>query len=153
MRQCSRTRLECGDDINMYPNKHKDIEMLNILKNKKFIDAEMAEYIADRIVEIMPNLKEAFDKYDISPRDMIRFRIVAEMCRNARERKELTFKQISLDLKIPQYRLKDVESSSVKNIIADILEKYIDYLGLRKWFNSWKKYNMDVYGRLSEGKR
>ena len=138
---------------NMYPNKQKDIELLKTLKEKKFIDAEMAEYISDRIVEIMPNLKDAFDKYDIRPRDMIRFRMVAEMCRSEREKKGLAFKQISLDLKVPQYRLKDVEGSSVKNIVADILEIYIDYLGLRKWFNSWKKHNMDVYDRLSKNKR
>ena len=137
----------------MYPDKQKDIEVIKALKEKKFIDAKMAGYITDKIVELMPNLKWALDKYDISPKDMIRFQMVSEMCRNERQRKELTFKQISLDLKIPQYRLKDVESSSVKNIVADILEKYIDYLGLRKWFNSWKKHNMYVYGRLSEGKR
>jgi len=133
----------------MYPNKQKDIEMLNAFKKKKFIDAEMAGYITDKIVKAMPNLKEVLGKYGINPKDMIRFQMVSEMCRNEREKKGLPFKQISLNLKVPQYRLKDVESSSVKNIVADILEKYIDYLGLRKWFNSWKKHNMDVYDRLS----
>ncbi len=137
----------------MYPNKQKDIELIKTLKEKKFIDVKMAGYITDRIVEVMPNLKGIIDKYDIRPKDMIRFQLVSEMCRSEREKKGLTFKQISLDLKVPQYRLKDVESSSVKNIVRDILEKYIDYLGLRKWFNSWKKHNMDVYERLSKNKR
>ena len=137
----------------MYPNKQKGIKLLKTLKEKKFIDAEMAGYITDRIVEVMPNLKGILGKYDIRPKDMIRFQLVSEMCRNEREKKGLTFKQISLDLKVPQYRLKDVESSSVKNIVADILENYIDYLGLRKWFNSWKKHNLDVYDRLSKNKR
>lgn len=137
----------------MYPNKQKDIKLLKTLKEKKFIDAEMAKYIADRIVEIMPNLKEAFDRYDISPKDMIRFRMVAEMCRSQRDKKGLTFKQIASILKVPQYRLKYIEDSSVKHINADILENYVDYLDLRKWFNSWKKHNMDVYNRLPEGKR
>lgn len=84
----------------------------------------MAGYITDRIVEVMPNLKGVLGKYDIRPKDLIRFQMVSEMCRSEREKKGLTFKQISLDLKAPQYRLKDVESSSVKNIVADILEKY-----------------------------
>lgn len=44
----------------MYPNKQKDIELLKTLKEKKFIDAEMAGYITDRIVEVMPNLKGDF---------------------------------------------------------------------------------------------
>jgi len=134
----------------MYPNKQKDIEMLNAFKKKKFIDAEMAGYITDKIVGAMPNLKEVLGKYDINPKDMIRFQMVSGMCRSEREKKGFTFKQISLNLKVPQYRLKDVESSSVTNIDADILEDYINYLGLRKWFNSWKKHNMDVYNRLSK---
>ena len=56
----------------MYPDKQKDIEVIKALKEKKFIDAKMAGYITDKIVELMPNLKWALDKYDISPKDMIR---------------------------------------------------------------------------------
>jgi len=137
----------------MYPDKQKDIEMLKALKEKKFIDAKMAGYITDRIVEVMPNLEGVRDKYDIRPKDMIRFQLVSEMCRSQREKKGLNFKQISLSLKVPQYRLKYIESSSVKNISADILESYIDYLELREWFNSWKKHNKDVYDRLSQGQK
>jgi len=132
----------------MYPNEQKDIDILKTLKEKKFIDAEMAEYVLNKIVEVMPSLKGAFGKYDINPKDIIRFQMVSEMCRNEREKKNLTFKQIALSLKVPQYRLKYIESSSVKNISADILENYIDYLELRKWFDSWKKHNLDVYNRL-----
>lgn len=137
----------------MYPDKQKDIEVIKALKEKKFIDADMAGYITDKIVELMPNLKWALDNYDISPKDMIRFQMVSEMCRTERGKKGLTFKQISVALKVPQYRLKDVEKSSVKNITVDILERYIDFLGLGKWFNSWKKHNIDVYERLSKNKR
>ena len=136
----------------MYPNRQKDIEMLKALKEKKFIAARMAGYITDKIVEVMPNLKDVLDKYDIRPKDMIRLQVVSGMCRSQREKKGLNLKQIALSLNVPQYRLKDVEGSSVKNIIADILEKYIDYLELRKWFNSWKKHNTDVYNRLSKNK-
>jgi len=153
MRESLKNTIEDSEAIeNMYPDKQKDIEVIKALKEKKFIDAKMAGYITDKIVEVMPNLKDVLDKYDIRPKDMIRFQVVSGMCRSQREKKGLNFKHISLDLKIPQYRLKDVESSSVKNIIADILEKYIDYLGLRKWFNSWKKHNIDVYDRLSKNK-
>lgn len=117
--------------------------------NKRFIDAEMAGYIVDKIVEVMPNLKEALGKYDINPKDMVRFQMVSEVCRSEREKKGITFKQIALSLKVPQYRLKYIESSSVKNINAVILESYIDYFGLRKWFNLWKRHNLDVYNRLT----
>ena len=119
------------------------------MRNKRFIDAKMAGYIVDKIVEAMPNLKEAFGKDDINAKDMVRFQMVSEMCRSEREKKRITFKQITLSLKVPQYRLKYIESSSVKNINTVILESYIDYLGLRKWFNLWKRYNLDVYNRLT----
>lgn len=58
---------------NMYLGKKKDIEIIKTLKENKFIDAEMAGYITDRIVEVMPNLKEVLGKYDIRPKDLIRF--------------------------------------------------------------------------------
>src|SRR3989338_2692898 len=132
----------------MYPDKQKDIEVIKALKEKKFIDADMAGYITDKIVEIMPNLKGVLDKYDIRPKDMIRFQVVSGMCLSRREKKGLTLKQVALSLKAPQYRLKYIESSSVKHISADILESYIDHLELREWFNSWKKHNLDVYNRL-----
>ena len=133
----------------MYSDKQKDIEVIKALKEKKFIDAKMAGYITDKIVEVMPNLKDVLDKYDIRPKDMIRFQVVSGMCRSQREKKGLNLKQIALSLKVPQYRLKYIESSSVKHISADILESYIDYLGLRKWFNLWKRHNLDVYNRLT----
>jgi hypothetical protein len=136
----------------MYPDKKKDKEVIKALKEKKFIDAKMAEYIMDKIIEVMPDLKKVLDKYDIGPKDMIRFQIVSEICRKEREEKNLSFKQIALELKVPQYKLKDIESSSVKHINANILESYIDYLGLRRWFNTWKKNNLDVYKRLSKEK-
>jgi len=128
--------------------KNNDQVIVNTMRNKRFIDAEMAGYIVDKIVEAMPNLKEALGKDDINAKDMIRFQFVSEMCRSEREKKGIAFKQIALSLKVPQYRLKYIESSSVKDINAVILESYIDYLGLRKWFNLWKRYNLDVYTRL-----
>lgn len=98
----------------------------------------MADYIMDEIVEVMPSLKEALKNCDINPKDMIRFQIVSKMCQSEREKKGLAFKQIALSLKILQYRLKCIESSTIRNITVDILKNYIDYLRLREWFNSWK---------------
>jgi len=135
-------------DILYRSNRHKEEKILKSFKKKKFMNDEAAGYIVDMIIGSMPNLKKAFDKYDINPKGMIRFKPVSEMCQNGREKKGLAFKQIALSLKVPQYRLKDIESSSVKNIKVDILEKYIDYLGLRDWFKLWKKHNLDVYNRL-----
>jgi hypothetical protein len=134
-------------------DKAKQIRMIEAFKKKKFIDDEMADFIAKGVFEILgSNFKEAVDKYDINMKDMIRFQLVSEMCRTKREKKGLTFRHIALTLKVPQYKLKYIESSNVKDINVDILEDYIDYLGLRRWFNAWKRHNLDVYKRLSRGK-
>lgn len=131
----------------------KLVKMSGILKKKKFIDAKLADFLAKGVLEVLgPNVAEIANKCGINLRDMIRFQPVSEMCHKERENKVLTFKQVALGLKAPQYKLKYIESSSLKNINADILESYIDYLGLRRWFNAWKKNNLDVYNRISKGK-
>ena len=144
-------RLE--ENENMHSYKKKEAKIIKAFKEKKFIDNEMAGYMRDKIVEAMPVLKDAFDRYDIRPKDRIRFQMVAEMCRSEREKKNFIFKQLSLALNVPQYRLKDIESSGMNHMCVDILESYIDYLELRDWFNSWKTHNLDVYKRLSKNKR
>lgn len=74
-------------------NNAKHIKRLEILKKKKFIDAETADFIAEGVKEILgPNFKEAADKYNINMKDMIRFQLVSEMCRNEREKKGISFK-------------------------------------------------------------
>ena len=119
------------------------------MEKKQFIDEELAGYIVEEIGRGIPELKKGFAKHKHRAKDMIRFQPISEMCRHEREKKARTIKDVSGDLGIPQYRIKYVEEVSVENIHPDILEKYVDYLGFRKWFNSWKKCNMDVYERLS----
>ena len=53
-------------------------------------------------------------------------------------------------MKIPQYRFNAIEKSDVKHIQPAILESYIDFLGIREWFNSWMRENADVYDRLKK---
>ena len=126
---------------------------MQIIKKKKFIDAKLADFLAKGALEVLgPDVAEIANKCGINLRDMIRFQPVPEMCCKEREKKGFTFKQVALSLNVPQYHLKYIESSNLKNIKIDILESYIDYLGLCKWFSGWKRHNMDVYNRLSREK-
>lgn len=55
--------------------KRKEIELIETLKKKKFIDAKMTGFIANKIVEVLgTNFAELVGKYDINMKDMIRFR-------------------------------------------------------------------------------
>jgi len=48
-------------------------------------------------------------------------------------------------MKIPQYRLKDIESGSIKTILPDFLDRYVEFLGLTDAFSDWLKDNEDIY--------
>jgi len=116
----------------------------------KFIDGKTADCIADYIVSALgPHVAQALKKYNFNVSDFLRFRQVSEMCQRERERKGLTIKQIAEHLKVPQYRLKDVEDGGIKRIIVPVLENYVDYLDMRRWFHAWKKQNSNIYKGLS----
>jgi len=138
----------------MHKDNLKDMKQaVRGLKGKCFINAKSADFIANFVESALdPAVLETAQKYNINMRNMIRFQIVAETCRLSREKKQLDYKQVAAMLKAPQYRIKDIECSRLKDVLPDILECYIDFLGLRVWFKSWIKHNADVYKRLQAGK-
>ena len=118
------------------------------LNGHEFIGRKQARRMTKKIFESMPALEAAAKRFELDPADMIRFHAVSERCRQERSKRCLTLKQASAQMSIPQYRLKDIESSRMGNILPDILEQYINYLGLDGWYASWKDNNIDVYKRL-----
>lgn len=124
--------------------------MLNPTKSRKFIDKKLAEEVANLVFSVLgPDFKRLAKRYSINVTDIIRFYPVSQRCRTKREKKGLSFKQISSALNIPQYRLKAIESTSVRDINVDVLERYIDFLELNSWFAYWKRKNQDLYHRIS----
>ncbi|MEK7868193.1 MAG: helix-turn-helix domain-containing protein [Candidatus Omnitrophota bacterium] len=119
-------------------------------KNKQFIDDKMAEKVIDAVdFALGKRITEILGKQ--SSKDMIRFNPVGNECGKVREQKGLSIKAVSAQMKIPQYRLSAIEKSDVKHIQPTILESYIDFLGIREWFDSWMRENADVYDRLKKG--
>ncbi len=51
-------------------------------------------------------------------------------------------------VKVPQYRLRDIEQGRPKHLVPSILVKYVDFLGLKVWFGRWKKANPGIVARL-----
>jgi len=118
-------------------------------KNKQFIDDKMAEKVIDAVDFILgKRITDILGRQ--CSKDMIRFNSVGTECGKIREQKDLSIKVVSAQMKITQYRLNAIEKSDVKHIQPAILESYIDFLGIREWFNSWKRKNVDVYNRLKE---
>lgn|SRR3989338_7694945 len=83
-------------------------------------------------------------------KDSIRFRPVEVSCREARERMGLTIKQAARQMKVQQYRLHGAEGDISGEINLEVLERYIDFLGLREWFDMWVASNPDVYKRIEK---
>jgi hypothetical protein len=86
-------------------------------------------------------ISDASDGYNINVQDNVRFISVSTHCQEAREMKGINIKEASFILKIPQYRLKAIESGGVSGIRPNDLHAYIKYLDLDKWYKRWKYSN------------
>ena len=70
-----------------------------------------------------------------------RFRAVSTRCREVRESSRISLKDVSIALKVPQYRIKDIEGRGVSSLDPEILHCYLDFLGLRRWYRKWERAN------------
>ena len=119
------------------------------------LNREQAKLVINKMSDVLgPEIAGMLDKSGINADHTVRFRYVSSLCRNARERKNISLKQASEKLKIPQYRLKEIEGGNTKSILPDFLDRYVDFLGLMDAFSDWQKDNSDIYEsiRANRGK-
>ncbi|HEX7772706.1 MAG TPA: helix-turn-helix domain-containing protein [Pyrinomonadaceae bacterium] len=90
----------------------------------------------------------AIEAYGIDVEAMLRFMPLAEKCRTARARKGLSLKDAARALKVPQYRLKDIEENRVRSVDQAVLVLYIELLEIKQWFSRWKAQNRSLYESL-----
>jgi hypothetical protein len=117
------------------------------MKKKK---SDNPKIFTDKEVEILSeflreNLDTSFSRkakeYGINFEDMIRFHPLSQKIQEKRILLDLSIKDVSKQLKIPQYKLKYIENSSVKNIDIKILQDYVKLLKLDNWYKEWLKAN------------
>ena len=121
------------------------------MKKKRFISDKEADFITDKMVAAFgPVFADILGQFGglVRHKDVIRFMPLAARCKEARDRKSFSAKEVASLLKVPKYRINYIEDSRVTEITPDILEKYIDLLGIRRWFNEWVKNNADVHKRI-----
>lgn len=87
-------------------------------------------------------------QYGISPEDHFRFHPLAVRLEGVRIERGLSLKAAAAALKVPKYRLTEIEASQTKSIDPRILIRYVEYLGLKNWFGRWKKSNAGLAQRL-----
>jgi hypothetical protein len=52
-------------------------------------------------------------------------------------------------MRVPRYRLRDIEECTVKNLDASVLHRYVGFLGLDRWFTRWSKANPKLAARFA----
>ena len=84
------------------------------------------------------------DKFAKDYADNILFMAISEKIIAVREKRNLTIKEISKILKIPQYKIKYIEDSNLKEIKTKFVEKYLHFLNLEIDYNKWTKKHKDI---------
>ena len=114
------------------------------------LNREQADLVVERMRETLGfDISDMLDNLNINPSQIVRLRYIADLCRSTREQKNLSLKEVSSVVKIPQYRLKAIEECSISEMFLDDLEKYIKFLDLEDIFNSWTKENQDVLDSIA----
>jgi hypothetical protein len=81
---------------------------------------------------------------------LIRFLPVSNSCKTARLNRWLSLREIASTLKMPQYRLRAIEESRLRDVDLRVLESYVACLGLETWYGKWKRANRRLVAGLKE---
>ena len=112
-------------------------------------NSEQADHFIRLVKEgLGTELATVIDGSKVNMNHLVRYMHISKLCQARREERGLSFKDISTQLKIPQYRLKAIEKNSIQNIEPAIFDRYIEFLGLQDEFQEWLKENKDVYDEV-----
>lgn len=110
----------------------------------------------EQVKTLAKKLKQSFGKdalalmknYKVIFEDIVRLMSLKERCREARGELGLSIKEVAARLKTPQYRVKAVEDGSQKDMLPEVTEKYIKFLGIEDWFEQWINANVKLAKKL-----
>lgn len=81
------------------------------------VNSEQADMIVQRVKQALgPHIAGMLTQYPLNIDFLVRFMRIAQLCQARREEKGLSVKDIASQLKVPQYRLKDIEKNSIGSI-------------------------------------
>ena len=117
------------------------------LDPKGFLTDKQAGELVDLVYSKLGLNLRGFIK-DQDARDRMRFMPVEIACKEARQKMGITIKEVAQQIKVQQFRIKSIEGGPGGDVTREALDKYIDFLEIRAWFDTWLKVNRDVYKRL-----
>ena len=119
------------------------------LRKTSILNKREVKQLAEGLRKLLgQSVMRAADAHGLDVESMLRFWSVAEKCREAREERGLSLKDSASSLKVPQYRLKDIESSHVNAVDGAIFKSYVELLRLRRWFGQWARHNRALHARI-----
>ncbi|MCK4412987.1 MAG: helix-turn-helix domain-containing protein [Candidatus Eisenbacteria sp.] len=96
-------------------------------------------------------LAQSFPGIDSSghdPETSIRMMALSAKCKEAREKRALSIKDVAAQLRVPQYRIKAIEKPSMRELKPDYLKAFVEFLGLKRWVRRWVAANAELAERL-----
>ena len=110
-------------------------------------DDEVAFITQETSLALGAELSEIIESYGLVMSDTVRWSSLQARCEEEREKRGLTLKDVSLDLKIPQYRLRAIEHGTLREIKPEFAHCYFDYLGIGSWVRRWARANAELARR------
>jgi hypothetical protein len=120
-----------------------------IRTTKILTDTEVA-FILRRILETLPpDWRVVIIRDPTGLEAQVRFGSVAARCRAGRALRRISLKEAAAGARLPQYRVKAIETSRLNEVQTDALHCYIQFLGLQSWFTRWRRANPAVVTLLA----
>lgn len=117
-------------------------------RRKILTDDEVRAFAKATKTVLGPEIMATSENHHLSIEDSLRYMSLAARLEDARTESGLTLKEAAKELKVPKYRLEDVEKGNLRSLNPALLLHYIDHLGLKSWFSKWQKANLGLAERL-----
>ena len=118
------------------------------MKKSDILDERDVATVSELLRASMGDVVGYAERRGISVEDTVRYMSLASRLREARESAGLSLKEVAKRLKIPQYRIRDAESSA-ENAVGEVLEQYVSLVGAGEWYMEWSRRNPELAKRIS----
>jgi DNA-binding XRE family transcriptional regulator len=87
-----------------------------------------------------------------SAEDIVRWSAVAARCRQVREERSWTTRDVASALKVARYKIDAVEKGPVRDYELEIAVRYFRLLGLEPWIARWARSSPELARRQGLGR-
>jgi len=106
----------------------------------------------DEVREVVRGIRTVFgdqfaamaESRGIDLEQSVRFRPVGKRCEERRCARGLSVKDVAKQLKVPQFRLRDIEAGRFRSIQPPVLAAYVSHLRLRRWYRRWERSSPEL---------